>query len=219
MDAKLSSIPGGVLLKRHRCVSTQLAAAERSFQEKQWHIHMLNWRRPKENIWCPSQRQVNKNHKFFLFLYQILFISILAEPRFLTSSKNVTVDENETIELVCSIVQELWHSHENKSKLMWLSLNTNTTIEPSESYDVNNRQTSILRIDKVNRNHSGVYMCLLADNPVQSITYSLFVRCIKFWLFDFFWFFNKVYFVKFNPIWLTQINMLRFMLKQKRIFN
>ena len=42
MDAELGGVRGRVVLERHRCVPTQLAAAERSLQEEQWHVHMLN---------------------------------------------------------------------------------------------------------------------------------------------------------------------------------
>lgn len=95
------------------------------------------------------------------------------EPQFLTESKNLTVDENQSVEFVCSIVQKQM----NKSSLAWRKLNDEKRITQYEEFRVNDRYTSIMKIENVNRKDTGTFECYLEGTPEFSITYNLFIRC------------------------------------------
>ncbi len=105
---------------------------------------------------------------------RVFHVMLDRQPQFLTSSRNFTVAENESVEFVCSVVQRM----ERRSKLVWKRSDENALIEASEVYEIADRCTSILKIDKVNRNHMGVYECFLEDKPHYLVSYGLVVRCM-----------------------------------------
>jgi len=100
-------------------------------------------------------------------------VTVDHEPLFLTKSKNITVDENQSVEFVCSVVQRQL----NKSRLIWKSLTTNEHVLADEEYQIYDRYSSVIKITHVNRSHTGMFACVLENSPEYSITFGLFVKC------------------------------------------
>ncbi len=95
----------------------------------------------------------------------------------MTQSKNLTVDENQSVELVCSIVQNDQQAASN-TKLIWINSKTNRTLQSNEEYTVGNRRTSILKIKNVTRNDAATYLCQIEEKANLSIEFCLLVKCL-----------------------------------------
>lgn len=113
-------------------------------------------------------------------LSRVFNVMLDHEPQFLTSARNYTVDEHESVEFVCAIVQK----QKERSRLVWRKRDENVELlEASEVYEVDDRYTSILKLEKVNRSHIGMYECFLEDKPHYLVPYGLIVRCKYTFLF------------------------------------
>lgn len=95
----------------------------------------------------------------------------------MTNSKNVTIEEYESAEFVCSIEQN------PKSSLTWMNLNSNTFVKPTEIYEIEDRYISVLKIEKVTRFNSSAFICFINNKPNKFIKFDLTVNCKSFKIF------------------------------------
>lgn len=92
-------------------------------------------------------------------------------PIMLSESKNLTVDELDTANLVCSIEKY------PKPNIMWKNVLTGEIID-ANSYTYINSKTVALVFERATRNNSGLYACFEHDTPHRTIEFGLFIRCI-----------------------------------------
>lgn len=94
-------------------------------------------------------------------------------PRFLSQKKNLYVEENQAIDIECSIEKY------PRANIKWKHLESNKQINYMNQVIFSNAtvQTSVLRIEKAQRNSTGTYVCFDVDNPEKQIENNLFVKC------------------------------------------
>jgi hypothetical protein len=95
-------------------------------------------------------------------------------PTFLSESENLTMAENRSISLYCSMEQH------PQTRIIWKNLKTNKTVSMSlieNIVDSIDRQTSILKFDKLTRKDLGTYVCFAKGFQETQLKFDILVKC------------------------------------------
>lgn len=115
----------------------------------------------------------NKKRQLIKFFNLLKTFSLFKDgPIMLSEAKNITVDEFEAANLICSIEKY------PKPNILWKNLITDEIID-SNLYTYINSKTVALLFEHVTRNNSGFYSCFDQENPNLSTQFGITVKCNK----------------------------------------
>jgi hypothetical protein len=82
----------------------------------------------------------------------------------------LSANENQSLNFNCTVEQY------PAPIVTWINLKTNETLSSLKLNEIN-KQTAILKFDRITRKDFATYGCYANDNQVNMITFELFVNC------------------------------------------
>lgn len=114
---------------------------------------------------CLTTDHLNKSvsKEFYLIVYH--------SPKFLTVSKNLTLNETQSGGFECSIEKS------PKPNIKWTHSSSDQHLEHTIVFSNSTFESSILKLDNVSRNSIGAYSCFDQDYPQLKLDHYLFINC------------------------------------------